>query len=372
MNFRLTEEQEKLKMLARRLAREKFVQKACRWEGQYPEENVKKLSELGLLGVSLPEEFGGGGLTILDEVIIQEELGRVCPDTAWAISCVSMPRMIAEFGDKEQKQRYLPPFTKGEGIIGLAMTESEAGSDVGHLRTRAREEGGAIIIDGEKIFISHADVASAFIVYVRFEEGIGTVIVDKVTPGLLLSKPDYNMAGGAHHILYFDGCRVTKSNVLKRGKGAFREIMTSFNAERCLSAMWALSTALCGFDKALKYSQEREQFKRKLCEFQGLQWMLANMAMEIEAARLLIYRAAANAAAGAPSRFETSFAKAFACEVSEKVVSDALQIHGGYGYMRGQPLEYLYRLVRGRKIAGGTVEIQHDIIAGELLKKGLV
>lgn len=366
MDFRLSPEQALLKQTARRLAEERFRAAAFKWKGEYPAANEKILREQGFFGASLPQEYGGGGLTLLEDLLILEEIGRVCPDTAFALTMAGPARIIAELGSEPLKRKYLPPFCRDGEKIGIAISEAEAGSAVTELKTKARVQGDRVVLDGGKIFISHADICAAFLTFVKFDDGIGAVIVDQGAPGLELGKPDINMAGHRHYTLFFDGCAIASAQILTRGKDAFKRLIQAFNAERCLSSMWAVSIALCAFDFALEYAQQRRQFGRRIAEFQGLQWMLAEMAMKIEAARLLTYRAAQ-----APGRLKSSMAKAMASEMVEKVTSDALQIFGGYGYMKGHPLEYLYRLARGRRIAGGTVEVQKNMMADELLKKGL-
>ncbi|MFQ5902542.1 MAG: acyl-CoA dehydrogenase family protein [Candidatus Binatia bacterium] len=366
MDFRCSSEQTLLKGTARKLAEERFRPSSFKWNGEYPEANEEILRQQGFLGISIPQEYGGGGLSLLEEILILEEIGRVCPDTAFAMTMVGPPRIIAELGSESLKRTYLPGFCREGRKIGIAISEAEAGSAVTELRTRAKVDGNKVILDGGKIFISHADICTAFLTFVRFDEGIGAVIVDKESPGFQLGKPDINMAGHRQYTLFFDGCEVPASNILASGKNAFKGLIQSFNAERCLSAMWAVSMALCAFDLALEYAQQRKQFGHRIGDFQGIRWMLAETATRIEAARLLTYKAATE-----PGRMNSSMAKSVASEMVEKVTSDGLQIFGGYGYMRGHPLEYLYRLAGGRRIAGGTVEIQKNMIAEELLRKGL-
>jgi alkylation response protein AidB-like acyl-CoA dehydrogenase len=366
MDFRLSSEQALLKSTARKLAEERFRASAFKWKGEYPTANEKILREQGFFGVSLPQEYGGGGLSLTEDLLILGEIGRVCPDTAFVLTLAGPPRIIAEIGSEDLKRDYLPAFCRDGQKIGIAISEAEAGSAVTELRTKAKVDGNKVILDGGKIFISHADICTSFLTFVKFEEGIGAVIVDQETPGLELGKPDINMAGHRHYTLFFDGCEISTDKILVRGKDGFKRLIRAFNAERCLSAAWAVSIALCAFDLAVEYARQRRQFGRPIGEFQGIQWMLAEMAMKIEAARLLTYQAAAE-----PTRLQSSMAKATASEMVEKVTSDALQIFGGYGYMREHPLEYLYRLARGRRIAGGTVEVQKNMMADELLKKGL-
>ncbi len=366
MNFQWSPDQTLLRKTVRKLANEQFRPTAFQWEGEYPEANEKILREQGLLGVSLPSEYGGGGLSLVEEVLVLEEVGRVCQDTVIVLSLMGPPRIVAELGSEALKRKYLPPFCEEGRKIGIAISESEAGSAVTELRTKATANGNQVIVDGEKVFISHAEICSSFLTFVRFEEGIGAVIADKDAPGLQIGKPDINMAGHRQYNLFFDACAIPAENILIRGTDGFEKLIRAFNSERCLSAMWAVSIALCALDRALEYVQQRKQFGRKIGEFQGIQWMLAEMAMQIDAARLLTYQAAAN-----PTRLNSSMAKAMASEMTERVTSDALQIFGGTGYMKKHPLEYLYRLARGRKIGAGTVEIQKNMIARELLRHGL-
>jgi alkylation response protein AidB-like acyl-CoA dehydrogenase len=350
MEFRYTSEQALLKGTVRKLAEEQFRASAFKWKGEYPEANEKILRKQGFFGISLPQEYGGGGLSLFEEVLIIEEIGRVCPDTAFALTMVGPARIIAEIGSEDLKRKYLPAFCRDGEKIGIAISEAEAGSAVTELRTKARVEGKKVVLDGGKIFISHADICAAFLTFVKFDEGIGAVIIDQGTPGLELGKPDINMAGHRHYTLFFDGCEISAEKILVRGKDAFKRLIQAFNAERCLSSMWAVSIALCAFDLALEYARQRKQFGQPIGKFQGL----------------LTYQAATD-----PTRLKSSMAKATASEMVERVVSDALQIFGGYGYMREHPLEYLYRLARGRRIAGGTVEVQKNMMADELLRKGL-
>jgi alkylation response protein AidB-like acyl-CoA dehydrogenase len=366
MDFRPTAEQALLKNTARKLAEECFRASAFKWKGEYPEANEKILREQDFYGVSLPQEYGGGGLTLVEELLILEEVGRVCPDTASVLTLTGPPRIIAEIGTESLKRKYLPAFCRDGQKIGIAISEAEAGSAVTELRSKARVDGSKVIVDGGKIFISHAEVCAAFLTFVKFDDGIGAVLIDRGAPGLQLGNPDINMAGHRQHTLFFDGCEIPAENILTHGKDAFKRLIQAFNAERCLSAAWAVSIALCAFDFAVEYARQRKQFGRRIGDFQGIQWMLAEMAMKIEAARLLAYQAAME-----PTRLKSSMAKAMAGEMVEKVTSDALQIFGGYGYMREHPAEYLYRLARGRRIAGGTVEIQKNMVADELLRKGL-
>jgi alkylation response protein AidB-like acyl-CoA dehydrogenase len=374
MNFQLSEEQRLVKNTAEEIAEREFAATAFTWENEFPFENQDILAEQGLLGIAIPEEYGGSGYSVIEVLLAQEAVGRVCPDTAHILSRSSMgpPRAIAELGSDHLKETYLPPVCEGDLVMSVAISEPQAGSDAGEMTTSIEKNGDAAVLNGQKAWVTKANVAGAFLVYGRFPDGnVGAVVVDKETPGLSLGDGDVNMAGHVQHEIYFDDCRIPAENILVEGKSAFKELLTEFNIERCHNAMMCVACGLNAFDQALEYSNQREQFGQPIGDFQGIEWKLADMAMNLEAARLLIYRAASNAVIDSPSRFETSVAKVMANESGEEVIDQALQIHGANGYMKDHPVEYLYRWVRGWRIAGGTVEVHRNTIAGQLKKYGL-
>jgi len=374
MEFDLTEEQRLIRDLAADVAEAEFADDAFTWDGAFPHANVGTLAEQGLLGIGLPEAYGGGGYSPVEVLLATEAVGRVCPDTAHALSRSSMgpPRVIAELGSDYLKDRYLPGVCAGETVLSVAISEEGAGTDASAMRTSAERDGDELVLDGSKMWITKGDVADAFLVYARFpDDNIGAVVVDADAPGLEVDPGYENMAGHTQAVLRFDGCRVPAEHVLAHGEESFKELLIEFNVERCHNAMMCVACGLNAFDKALAHTKEREQFDQPIADFQGVEWTLADMATKLEAARLLVYRAAANARENKPSRLETSMAKVFANEAGQAVVDDALQLHGAQGYSKDSPLEYLYRLVRGWKIAGGTVEIQRNMIARDLKKHGL-
>lgn len=374
MDFQLTEEQQLVYQTASDIATEEFEEMAFTWENEFPARNQNVLADQGLLGIGLPMEYGGGGYSPVEVLVAQEAIGRVCPDTAHILSRSSMgpPRVIAELGSEYLKEKYLPDVCAGETILSIAISEPEAGSDAGNMQTNIEYDGDELVLNGSKMWVTKAEQCSAFLVYARFpDDNIGAIVVDKDTHGLSLDDGTTNMAGHVQNALYFDDCRVPEEQILVHEKEAFKELMIEFNVERCHNAMMCIACGLNAFDKALTYAQEREQFGQPIGDFQGIEWKLADMAIELEAARLLIYRAAANARDSDPSRLETSIAKVKANEVGQMVVDEALQIHGAMGYMQESPLEYMYRWVRGWKIAGGTVEVQRNGIASYLKKYGL-
>lgn len=375
MDFTLSDEQKLIRRSAREIAEDRFAEDAFTWDGSPPRENIEVLAEQGLLGISLPAEYGGGGYGVLEVVLAQEAVGRVCPDTAHVLSRSSMgpPRVIAELGSERLKEKYLPGVTSGHSILSVAISESEAGSDAGAMQTTAREDGDEVLLNGHKMWVSKGEHADAFLVYARFADtdNIGAVIVDADSPGLTVEDGYVNMAGHRQSVLRFDDCRIPAENELAVGEDAFRELLQEFNVERCHNAMMCVACGLNAFDRALDYAGSREQFGQPIGDFQAIEHKLADMAIQLEAARLLIYRAAADARDGTTDRMQASIAKVFANEAGQAVVDEALQIHGAMGYMKESPIEYLYRWVRGWQIAGGTVEIHRDTIADQLKKYGL-
>jgi alkylation response protein AidB-like acyl-CoA dehydrogenase len=374
MDFLLTDEQRLIYNAAKDIAEKEFSKDAFTWEHEFPKKNQQILAEQDLLGIGLPMEYGGGGYSVVEVIIAQEAVGRVCPDTAHILSRSSMgpPRVIAELGSEYLKNKYLPDVCSGDQIISIALSEPEAGTDAGSMQTNVERDGENIILNGGKIWITKAEQAGAFLVYARFPDGnVGAVVVDKDTDGLTLDDGSVNMAGHVQNEIYFDDCVVHEDQILVQDEAAFKQLLSEFNVERCHNAMMCVACGLNAFDKALDHAQNREQFDQPIADFQGIEWKLADMATELEAARMLIYRAAANAGDSDPSRIETSMAKIKANETAQEVVDDALQIHGAIGYMKDSPVEYLYRWVRGWKIAGGTVETQRNAIAGQVKKHGL-
>jgi alkylation response protein AidB-like acyl-CoA dehydrogenase len=374
MDFQCSEEQEMLRQTVRTFAERELRDGAFQHEsrGDYPREITQNMADMGLLGMTLPEEYEGGGRTPVDAIMVMEEIGRVDPLAAGIVFGANFGpiRAVARYGTDRQKRKYIPPVCRGQSSMSIAITEPTAGSAATELKTRAVKDGDHYVLNGAKSFISDGDRADAFMVYCRFGEGIegiGSIIVDRDTPGFTVGKNEFNMAGTIQNQLFFEDAIVPAENVLIEVDG-FRKMMMAFNAERCGNATMSLVTAQCAFEKALAYSREREQFGRPVSEFQGIQWMLADMKVKIDAARLLIYRAVVNGERGFPSRLEAAAAKVFSNEMAVEVTNAALQIFGGYGYSREFPMEWLVRFARGWTIAGGTAQIQRNNVAYELLK----
>jgi alkylation response protein AidB-like acyl-CoA dehydrogenase len=373
----LSEEQRMLVDEVQRLAENEFADKAFTWEGEgYPDENIQTLADHGFLGINLSTEYGGGGMTEFDVALQVETIGRVCPDTAAAVYGQSMvaPRAIEMFGSESAKEYYLPKVTTGEVSIAVAISEPEAGSDSQNMVTTVEEaDDGDLYLNGEKTWVSSVPESDAAVVWARFPgEGLGTVIMEFDQPGVEVHEHHTNMHGETQTQFYMEDVHIPRDRVLVRGPEALKQQLKALNWERCGSSMLANSISLNAFDKALEYAQQREQFDQPIGDFQGIRWKVADMAKQIEGARALTYRAARSADEdGAPDRLAASIAKLATSETVEEVVSEALQIHGANGYQQGHPLEYLYRLARGRRIAAGTDEIMKNNIADVVFEDGL-
>lgn len=357
------------------IANGEFAETAFTWNGETPWSNVELLADQGFLGINIDEDYGGGGLSELEAMMTIETVGTVCPDTAQFLYEQQMvaPRAIEMFGSESVKQRYLPRVTAGEACIAVAISEPEAGSDVGSMNTEVTEKNGQLVVNGEKIWVSSVPEADAAVVWAKFPDGLGTVVVDFEDPGVEIGEHFTNMANHTQSQFYLEDVTVPAEHVLTRGPDGFKNQLKALNWERLGSAALGNGLARCALRKALSYAEDREQFGQPIGEFQGIEWKLADMAKRLEAARSLAYRAAESAVerGESPDRLETCIAKLYSAEMVEDVVSESLQIHGANGYQRGHPLEYLYRMARGRRIAAGTDEIQKNQIAAALKRNGL-
>jgi butyryl-CoA dehydrogenase len=376
--FDLTDEQGQLKEVAARIARERHAPFVAGWERErasLPGEERDRLAELGLLGMCLPEEYGGGGRPLLDALIVIEELAKVSMQGAWPVfeGCTGPARVIHLFGTDEQKERLLPPVAAGEKTIAVAISEPDAGSAATDASVKARIDGDELVVNGAKRWCSGAGHAEQYLVYCRLgpepgAAGIGAVLVDREASGLTFG-PRENLMGwrGVHSAdMFFDDVRVPVGNVII-GSGGFKRLFTAFSIERLGNATNSLALAQAALDRTVAYAQERRQFGKEIVEFQTVQAMLADMVVQVEAARLLIYRAAARAGTGPPAPLEASVAKCFANEAAKRVTDLAIQLHGGYGYSAEYEVERMHRDAHGWAIAGGTPTMQRLRIAAEYL-----
>ncbi|WP_276274036.1 acyl-CoA dehydrogenase family protein [Haloarcula litorea] len=370
----LTAEQRDFAERAEAVAAE-FADDAYTWRGDVPWENLRRLAEADLYCPSISEEYGGQGRSDVAAMLLTEAVGRACPDTGWFTYMQSMvaPRAIDLFGSEAVKSEYLPDVTAGESFVSIAISEPEAGSDVGSMTTEVTEEDGQLVCNGEKTWVGGVPFGDAAVTWVRFPEGLGSVVIPYDDPGVEIEEVYTNMAGYAQTHFTIDDVVVPESHVLTRGKEAFKEQLVSLNWERLGSSALTVAWAEAALEQALDYASEREQFGQPLDEFQGIEWKLAEMYRRVETAASLVYMAAAGAQGHErpPSRLRTSTAKLHCSRIAEEVVSEAVQTVGARAYQQGHPLEYLYRFARSRRIAAGTDEMQLNTIAGALKEDGL-
>jgi hypothetical protein len=352
-----------------------FEEKAFTWRGDMPWENMQALADADLLCPSIDERYGGQGMSDLAAVLLVDAVGRVCPDTGWFTYTQSTvgPRAIDLFGSEEVKEKYLPDVTAGEGHVAIAMSEPNAGSDVASMNTTVEEEGGELVCNGEKMWVGGIPFSDAAVAWVKFPEGLGSIVLPVNDPGISVEEEYHNMAGYSQTHFQIDDVPIPESHVLTRGRDAFKEQLISLNWERLGSSICATAWATAGLEYALEYAQEREQFDQPIADFQGMEWKLAEMYRQVETAAATVYNAAGSAQGheDPPGRLRTSVAKLHCSETAERVVSEAVQTVGARAYQQGHPLEYLYRLTRGRRIAAGTDEVMKNTIARALKKEGV-
>lgn len=374
---KLTDEQRLILESVKELAENEFADRAFSYEeGEPPTENIEILADRGYLGINFDSEYGGGGMTEYEATLMTEVVGRVCPDTATYLAEQHLvaPRAVSMFGSEEAKAKYLPEVISGESGFAIAMSEPGAGSNVKEMNTTVEEKDGQLVLNGEKIWVSGATYYDYAVVWVKFSgEGFGSVILEFDWDGVEVQEHYTNMADDKQTHFYMGDVIIPEENVLTRGSEGFKQQLKALNWERIGTATITNSIALCAADKAIEYVQDREQFGQPIGEFQGVKWKLADMAKQIQAARTLAHNAAEDAISEGrvADPLQTSIVKLYSGEIAERVVSEALQLHGANGYQQGHPLEYLYRYVRGFRIAGGTDEIMKNTIAKMLKKEGL-
>jgi len=342
-------------------------------EEGFPWEIARLLGAHGLIGIAFPEADGGGGGTLMDAVLAIEEIAQVCPRSADLIHAYNFGaiRTFTEYATAEQKSRYLPRLLTGESLMAVSMSEPEAGSAVTDLKTTATRDADGFRIDGSKVFCTNSPDADLFLVYVRFGpgvNGIGSVIVERGTPGLTFGKPSGFMGGDPWCQLYFENCRIGPENVLL-GEGGFKKQIAGFNVERLGNSARALAVGRYAYNQARAHAMTRRQFGRLLCEFQGLQWKFAEMALQLESAQLILYRAVCNATTALPSAYETALAKLACNKAGFDVANESLQVMGGLGYSTEMLLEYCVRRTRGWMIAGGSIEILKNRLAENVFER---
>ena len=379
MQFEFTPEQIQLRKTVREFAEAEIASHVLEWDEQqiFPLDVIKHLGRLGFLGSIFPEELGGAGLGYIDYAIIIEELARVDPSVGLIVAAHTSlcTNHIFLAANDEQRAKYIPKLTSGEWIGSWALTEPESGSDAGSMRTKAVKQGECWVLDGSKTFITNAQYADVVVTMAitdraASQHGVSAFLVEKQVPGFRVGKKEnkLGMRASATGELVFANCRLPEPQLLGKPGEGFVDSLRILDGGRISIAALSVGTAQGAYDAALKYSMQRKQFGRPISEFQSIQNKLADMATEIDAARLLTYRAGWMKDQGQRVTKESAMAKLFSSEVAVRVTNEAVQIHGGYGFIKDYPVEKFYRDVKLCTIGEGTSEIQRLVIARQLLK----
>ena len=373
MFVKLTEEQRRMVASVRALAQGEFKSRAIKYlDGTFPWDNMKRLAELGVLGMAVPEAYGGLGATVLDTALVLEEIAKTCYVTAMAAlgEVGTQTRIIATYAPEHIKRRILPGVCSGENILAICMTEPDAGTDVANYRTNTDVKGDRLVLNGVKTLISRADEAAMFVVFTRVDRtpgraGIGCVLVERDTPGFAVTARYHTMGGEYLHEVRFTDCELPLDHLVVRDDG-FRRLLSAFNTQRCLNPSISLGLAEGAFEEAVRYLRDRTAFGRRIGDFQGMRWKLADMYKDIEAGRALLYGACASADPF-PDPLLAATAKVFCNEMAVRVTGEAIQIHGGYGFTDEFAVSRLYRGARYGSLGGGTSETLRDLIGKRLI-----
>jgi alkylation response protein AidB-like acyl-CoA dehydrogenase len=380
MSFELTEEQKMIRAMVREFARTEILPTAAERDRtkEFPRENLRKMGELGLLGMNVPAEYNGAGVDTVSYSVALQEVAYACASTAVIMSVHNSVACgpIFRFGSQYLKETYLKPLAAGKMIGSFAVTEPGAGSDPASQKSRAVKDGDSFVINGNKVLIttgknSNVTVVTAYSSREKKHRGISAFVVEKGTPGFSVGKEEEKMGLCASDTveLIFEDCRVPKENLLGKEGDGFVIAMASLDGGRIGIASQSVGLAQACLDAAVAYAKERIQFGKPIAQFQAIRWMIADMATEIDAARLLTFNAAAMRDRGENFSAAASMAKVFASEMANRVAYSALQIHGGYGYIKDFPVERYYRDARVLTLYEGTSEIQRTVISNHLLGK---
>ncbi|HZY09743.1 MAG TPA: acyl-CoA dehydrogenase [Bacteroidota bacterium] len=380
LTFEYTESMKMVGEVARNFAEKEIRPVVMKYDEsqEFPLEIIRRLAELGFMGVIFPESYNGAGFGYMEYITIIEEVSKVDPSIGLSIAAHNSLccNHIYTFGNEEQKRKYLPDLVTGRKIGAWALTEPTSGSDAGSMLTTAKRDGDYYILNGSKNFITHGSVGEVTVVMANLDrskgkKGICAFIVENNTPGFIVSKKENKLGMRCcdTSALAFDNCRVPKANLLGEEGSGFVQALTILDGGRISIAALAVGIAQGALDASLKYAKERQQFGKPIIEFQAIQWKLADMATQIEAARLLTYRSGYFKDQGKDVTLESAMAKYFAGEVAVQATNEAVQIHGGYGFIKDFPVEKFYRDVKLVTIGEGTTEIQKLVIARNLLSK---
>jgi len=380
MDYLLTDEQKMIRELSRKIAEEKIRPVAAKYDQseEYPWEIIKVIADAGLFGLFIPEAYGGMGIGVLNLCLATEELSRACGGIAVCYAASALGTFpIVLFGNEEQKKKYLPDLASGKKVAAFGITEPEAGSDASAIKTTAKKEGNYYVLNGLKHFITNGGDAQTYVVIAMTDKtkgarGASAFIVEKGTPGFTFGKKEdkFGIRASSTRELIFTDCKIPKENLLSKEGMGFIVTMKTFDMSRPGVAAQALGIGQGALDLAVKYAKQRHQFGKSISSFQGVQWMIADMATELEAARALIYATARMVDAGITGvSKESAMAQLYASDVAMKVSLDALQILGGYGYMKDYPIDKYVRDAKITQIYEGTNQIQRNIIALQVIKE---
>lgn len=373
MKCELTPEQRDMVATVRALSQERFKPRAERFmDGTFPWENMRELAELGILGMAVPEEYGGLGLPVLDTALVLEEIAKACYVTAMAVlgEVGVQTRIISVYAPDAIRQRVLPAVCAGEMILAVCMTEPHAGTDVANYRTNVDVKGDRLVLKGKKTLISRVDEAGMFVVFTRVDrlpgrEGIGCVLVERDTPGFVVTGRYHTMGGENLAEITFEDCELPRENLIL-AKDGFKKLLSAFNTQRCLNPSISLGLAEGAFEEAVRYARDRAAFGRPIGTFQGMRWKLAEMYRDIEVGRSILYRACATANPF-PDPHQAAIAKMYCNEMAIRVTNEAIQVHGGYGFTDAFPVSRFYRGARYGTLGGGTTETLKELVGKKIV-----
>ncbi|MFQ5613029.1 MAG: acyl-CoA dehydrogenase family protein [Anaerolineae bacterium] len=382
MNFELTDSQKKLVAGVREFALAEVAPKASQWDEQehIPRSQIRKLANFGLFGLTFPRQYGGQKRSALDAVLVIEEMARHCGISARLIVDHNFGAVgaILNYGTEAQRERVLPAVVRGDRLVSIAMTEPEVGSALSELSTSARRDGDHFILDGSKRWITGGGEREFLLVYARFDDvagpkGIGALLVEMEMPGFQAGQriPSMGVRGLRESYVHFEQMRVPVENVIVWPGAGFKRLMLAYNGQRVAAAAVCLGLAQGALDYAVAFADERRQFGQRITDFQAIQMKIAGCAIDLEAARWLVYRAAASARQTITDRVKSSIAKAYAAEMAIRVTNEAIQLMGGDGYSRRHPVERMARDARAFTLAGGSIEMQRLAVASQVLGRRL-
>ncbi len=373
MKFELTDDQRAMVAAVRAVAQEKIKPRAKSvMDGTFPHESFRDLAKIGILGMSVPEEYGGLGLPVFETALVIEEIAKACYVTAMGVMGMVgvQTKIIDAFAPEAVKRRLLPGVVTGETILAICMTEPHAGTDVANYTTNVDITGGKLVLNGKKTLISRADEAQVFVVFTRIDRqpgrhGIGCVLLERGTPGFEVIARFHTMGGENLAEIAFDNCELPIENLIVREDG-FRKLLNAFNTQRCLNPSVSLGLAEGAFEEAVRYARNRTAFNRPIGHFQGMRWKLAEMYRDIEVGRAMLYRACATANPF-PDPYMAAVAKMYCNEMAIRVTNEAIQVHGGFGFTDDAAVSRFYRGARYGTLGGGTTETLKELVGKRIM-----